>query len=85
MDNTSYQLFPPEDSRVNVFQWPLVILKHLRWPQGTVYMGPLILPNVQESAPLLSQEHIGHEWQGKIIQCNTVAKDSGLTLVFSSP
>lgn len=55
MDNVSYQLFPPEDSRVNIFQWPLIVLKDLGWPQGTVNMGPLVLPNVQQSAPLLKQ------------------------------
>lgn len=55
MDKVSYQLFSPENSHMNILQRAVIILKHLGRPQGAVYMGPFILPDVQQPAPLLKQ------------------------------
>lgn len=53
MEKVSYQLFSPENSHVNVLQRAVIILKHLGGPQSAVYVSPLILPDVQQPAPLL--------------------------------
>ena len=51
----TYQLFSPEHSHVNILQRAVIVLKHLGGPKGAVHMGPLVLTNVQQPAPLLKQ------------------------------
>lgn len=53
MEKVSYQLFSPENSHVDVLQRAVIVLKHLSRPQSAVYVSPLILPDVQQPAPLL--------------------------------
>lgn len=60
MVKVSYQLFSPENSHVNILQRAVIILIHLGRPQGAVYMGPLILPDVQQPPPLLKQADMLH-------------------------